>query len=45
MVADGLSTEDILAGFPQLTAEDIQEALRYAGAAVDERELPLQATV
>ncbi len=45
MVADGMSTGDIVAEFPQLTAEDIKEALQYAAAAVDERELPLQATV
>jgi uncharacterized protein (DUF433 family) len=42
MVADGMTTEDILREFPQLTAEDITEALRYAAAAVDERELPLR---
>jgi uncharacterized protein (DUF433 family) len=41
MVAEGMTTEAILADFPQLTAEDIREALRYAAAAVDERELPL----
>ncbi len=33
--------EAIVADFPQLKADDIREALRYAAAAVDERELPL----
>lgn len=42
MVADGLSTEAILADFPYLEAEDISEALRYAAEAVRERELPLR---
>jgi uncharacterized protein (DUF433 family) len=44
MVADGMTTEEILADFPELSAEDIQEALRYAALAVDERELPLRST-
>ena len=43
MVAEGMSTDEILADFPQLTLDDIREALRYAAAAVDERELPLPA--
>jgi uncharacterized protein (DUF433 family) len=38
-----MSTDEILADFPQLTLDDIREALRYAAAAVDERELPLPA--
>jgi uncharacterized protein (DUF433 family) len=41
MVAEGMSTEEILADFSQLTANDIAEALRFAAAAVDERTLPL----
>ena len=42
MVAEGMTVDDIVAEFPQLTAADIQESLRYAAAAVDERELPLR---
>jgi uncharacterized protein (DUF433 family) len=42
MVAEGMASEEILAEFPQLTAEDIRDALRYAAAAVDEREIPLR---
>lgn len=41
MVADGMTAADILAAFPDLDAEDIAEALRYAADAVRERELPL----
>jgi uncharacterized protein (DUF433 family) len=42
MVADGMTFEEILAEHPDLEDEDIREALRYAAAAVQERELPLR---
>lgn len=42
MVAEGMSVEEILAEHPDLEAEDIAESLRYAAAAVGERELPLR---
>ena len=41
MVADGMTAADIRAAYPDLEAEDIAEALRYAADAVRERELPL----
>ena len=41
MVADGISESEILTAYPDLDAEDIREALRYAAEAVRERELPL----
>jgi uncharacterized protein (DUF433 family) len=41
MVADGMSEDDILRAYPDLEREDIREALRYAAAALQERELPL----
>ena len=41
MVADGMSADDILRAYPDLEREDIREALRYAAAALQERELPL----
>ncbi len=41
MVADGLTTKEILGAFPDLEEADITEALRYAAEAVRERELPL----
>ena len=40
MVAAGMSADDILADFPDLEREDIAEALRYASAALRERQLP-----
>jgi len=41
MIADGMAEGEVLAAYPDLTREDIQEALRYAAEAVRERELPL----
>jgi len=43
MVADGMSEQEILGAYPDLEAEDVREALRYAAEAVRERELPLAA--
>jgi uncharacterized protein (DUF433 family) len=40
----GRSQDEVLADFPDLEAEDILEALRFAAAAVQERELPLMAS-
>ncbi len=42
MVAEGMTTEEILAAYPYLEADDIREALEYAAEAVRERELPLR---
>jgi uncharacterized protein (DUF433 family) len=42
MVADGMTTAEILEALPDLEAEDVAEALRYAAEAVRERELPLR---
>lgn len=44
MVAHGISTTDILRAYPDLEAEDVIEALRFAADAVRERELPLLST-
>ena len=41
MVADGMTDEAILAAYPDLEAEDLREALRYAAEAVREREIPV----
>lgn len=43
MVADGISQAEILKAYPDLEAEDIQEALKFAAEAVRERGLPLTA--
>ncbi len=42
MVADGMTTGEILAAYPDLEPEGVAEALRYAAEAVQERELPLR---
>jgi uncharacterized protein (DUF433 family) len=44
MLADGMSDPEILAAYPDLEAEDLREAMRYAAEAVCERELPLAAS-
>jgi len=41
LVAESMTFDEIVADFPQLTPADIQDSLRYAAAAVDERQLPL----
>lgn len=41
MVADGTTTEELLDGYPQLSADDIREALRFAAASVDQRTIAL----
>lgn len=41
MVADGMSSTEVLAALPDLEREDIREALHFAAEAVQERELPL----
>lgn len=44
MLADDMSIEEILDAYPDLEAEDVREAMRYAAEAVRERELPLAAS-
>ncbi len=41
MVAEGMTTAEILKAYPDLEAEDIHEAMELAAEAVRERELPL----
>ena len=43
LVASGKTTEQILALYPYLEAEDITQALRYAAWRAEEIELPLAA--
>jgi uncharacterized protein (DUF433 family) len=40
MVADGMSTAEILSAYPDLEADDIRESLEFAAEALRERELP-----
>jgi uncharacterized protein (DUF433 family) len=42
MVADGMAVTEILDELPDLTPEDVAEALRYAAEAMRERESPLR---
>lgn len=44
LVAEGLTIPEIVADFPQLRPDDVQEALRFAAAAVDQSVLPLPAS-
>ena len=41
LVAQGMPEARILAEYPDLEVEDIREALAFAAAAVDQRQLPL----
>ena len=40
LVAQGMSTEQILDEYPDIEPEDVQQALQYAAVAVQERQLP-----
>ena len=42
MVADGMTITEILGEHPDLEVGDIDQALRYAALAMQERELPLR---
>lgn len=44
MVAEGMTSAQIKADFPQLVDDDICQALLFAAAAVDQATLPLPAT-
>lgn len=41
MVAEDMTTDEILAAYPDLEREDISAALRFAAEAMRERELPM----
>jgi hypothetical protein len=41
MVAEGMTTDEILVTYPDLEPGDVQESLHSAAEAVRERELPL----
>lgn len=44
MIAAGTPMETILEEYPQLTEDDLREALRFAAANVDQRVVPLDET-
>lgn len=41
MLADGMTWDEVLEAYPDLEAQDIEQALGYAAQAVRERSLPL----
>ena len=41
LVAQGMTETRIVEEYPDLEVEDVRQALAYAAAAVDERQLPL----
>ena len=41
MVADGMSTDEIIKSYPDIEKEDIAEALYFASSALQERQLPI----
>jgi len=43
MVAEGMTTDEIIDAYPDLEPEDVEQALHYAAESVRERELPLRA--
>ncbi|MGH3767273.1 MAG: DUF433 domain-containing protein [Pseudonocardiaceae bacterium] len=43
-IAEGMDTGEIIADYPQLTADDVREALQFAAAAVDQATFPLPAS-
>lgn len=43
MVADGMSTQEIIVDLPDLEAADVAESLRYAAELARERHVPLRA--
>ena len=42
LVANGMTTEQIVASYPYLEAEDVHQALRYAAWLAQETVLPLE---
>lgn len=44
MIAEGMTADEIIEGFPQLGVDDVRQALQFAAEAVRERELPLRAS-
>jgi len=42
LIAQGVPDKQILEEYPDLKPQDLREALRFAAAAVDERELPVR---
>jgi uncharacterized protein (DUF433 family) len=44
MIANGMTSSEVVAELPPLEPEDVAAALRYAADSVADREIPLQPT-
>jgi uncharacterized protein (DUF433 family) len=44
MIANGMTSDEVVAEFPPLELEDVAAALRFAADAVADREIPLAPT-
>jgi uncharacterized protein (DUF433 family) len=44
MIADGMTPDEVCAELPDLTPEDVREALLYAAESVRERSIPLRSS-
>jgi uncharacterized protein (DUF433 family) len=44
MIAEGMTSDEIVLDFPQISPHDVREALQFAAEAMREREMPLRAS-
>jgi uncharacterized protein (DUF433 family) len=44
MIAEGMTSDEIVLDFPQISPDDVREALLFAAEAMREREMPLRAS-
>jgi uncharacterized protein (DUF433 family) len=44
MIAEGMTTDEIVTDFPQISRDDVREALQFAAETMREREMPLRAS-
>lgn len=45
LVAQGMTTSEIIDAYPYLEAEDIQQSLQYAALLADDSILPMETTI
>ena len=44
MIAEGMTTDEIVTDFPQISRDDVRQALQFAAETMREREMPLRAS-
>jgi uncharacterized protein (DUF433 family) len=44
MIAEGMTTNEIVTDFPQINRDDIRQGLQFAAETMREREMPLRAS-